>query len=107
MTDPANAGPESMAQARGWTGRKIDDVGGGEVGQVHGIFVDAESGEPAWLISKHGGRFRQTRVAIPLRDCASGGGRVWVAHERRVLRPAPVRRPAPAVPREHGPTICA
>ncbi len=91
----APAGTPSPAEARGWIGHAVDDVGGVAVGQVHGFFVDAEGGAPTWLIARQG-RVRGTLVAIPLRDCAGGGGRVWVAHEagrfaarRSSTRPAP------------------
>jgi hypothetical protein len=96
-----------LSETESWIGYGIDDVGGGAVGQVHGFFVDAEkSGEPAWLIAKQG-RFGATLVAVPLRDCAGGGGRVWVAHRREAIRSAPVVDPTRPLLREHELTICA
>jgi len=96
----------SLSEARGWAGHRVDEIGGAAVGQVHGVFVDAESGDPTWLIAKQG-RFGGTLVAIPLRDCATGAGRVWVAHEREAIRGAPVVDPTRPLLREHELTICA
>jgi len=45
-------------------------------------------------------------VAVPTRSCAGGGGRVWVAHERTVIRGAPVVDPTCPLLREHELTIC-
>jgi hypothetical protein len=98
--------PLSIAEVKGWAGRSVDDVGGGEVGQAHRLFADAETGEPTWLIVRHGRRFRRALVAVPLRDCAAAG-RVWVAHERRVIRGSPVVDPTRPLLREHELTICA
>jgi hypothetical protein len=84
----------------GWVGHEVDDLGGASVGRVQGLFVDAESGEPSWLIVRQG-RVRGTLVAVPLRDCAAGAGRVWIAHEQRAIRSAPVVDPSRPLLREH------
>jgi PRC-barrel domain len=109
-----SASPPSRAEAMGWVGYEVDEIGGAAVGRVHGFFVDAGSGEPAWLIASVGGRRglrlrrRQARlVAIPLRDCAGGGGRVWVAHGRDAIGSAPVVDPTRPLLREHELAICA
>lgn len=105
----AEALPRSLpseAEVRGWVGHAVDDVGGAAIGQVQGFFVDADGGEPTWLIVRQG-RVRGTVVAIPLRDCAGGGGRVWVAHPSEAIRTAPVVDPTRPLLREHELTICA
>jgi hypothetical protein len=89
-----------------WIGFDLDELGGARAGAVHGLFVDADGGEPVWLIARLGRR-RAKLVAVPLRNCAGAAGRVWVAHERDTLRGAPavdLRRP---LLREHELTICA
>jgi hypothetical protein len=104
---PATPGaPPSLAEAMGWVGFEVDEIGGDRVGHVVGFFVDAAAGDPAWLIARLGRR-RGPLVAIPLRDCAGGGGRVWVAHEGEAIRSAPVVDPAKPLLREHELTICA
>jgi hypothetical protein len=97
--------PVSLDEARTWVGDRVDDVSGSEIGQVHSLFVDADDGAPTWLVAKQGRRFRVTTVAIPIADCAGGGGRVWVAHDRRTVRSSPVVDPGRPLLREHELTI--
>jgi hypothetical protein len=107
-----SAPPPSAEEARKWVGYEVDEVGGVKVGRVHGFFADAGSGEPTWLIASVGRRRPRLRrrparlVAIPLRDCAGGGGRVWTAHEREEIGTAPMIDPTRPLLREHELTIC-
>lgn len=100
------APPLSLDEVRTWVGNGVDDVGGASVGQVHGLFVDAGSSAPTWLIVKQG-RLSSTLVAVPLRECAAAAGRVWIAQKRDVIRRAPVVDPSRPLLREHELTICA
>ena len=106
MAEPLAAPTTALAEATRWLGFEIDDLARKRVGTVHGLFVDAESTAPAWLIAKMGRR-RTKLVAVPLRNCAGAGGRVWVAHERDALRSAPAVDPTRPLLREHELTICA
>ena len=106
MSESPVAAALSPAEARSWIGHRVDEIGGAGVGQVQGFFADVEGGEPSWLIAKLG-RFGGTLVAVPLRECAAGAGRVWVAHRRETLRSAPVVDPSRPLLREHELTICA
>jgi len=100
------AAPASLEEARTWIGNTVDDLGGASVGQVHGLFTDADSGAPTWLIVRQG-RVKSTLVAAPLRDCAAAPGRVWIAHDRDTIRRAPVVDPTRPLLREHELTISA
>lgn len=100
------AAPPSLEEARTWIGNGVDDLGGASVGQVHGLFVDAGSDAPTWLIVKQG-RVKPTLVAAPLRDCAAAAGRVWIAQDRETIRRAPVVDPTRPLLREHELTISA
>jgi len=95
----------SLAEAMGWMGAEIADVDGAGAGQVHGFFLDAGSGEPAWLIARVGRRTRL--VAVPLRDCAGAPFGVWVAHSGEEIRRSPMVDPTKPLRREHELTICA
>jgi hypothetical protein len=106
MAESPPASPPALEEARGWIGYRVDEIGGAEIGQVHGFFADAEDRAPSWLIVRQG-RFRGTLVAIPIGSCAAGGDRVWVAHEREAIRSAPVVDPTRPLLREHELTICA
>jgi hypothetical protein len=96
-----------------WLGWELDDFDGRRAGVVRGLFADAGSGEPAWLVADLGrrlpllGRRRRRLVAVPLRDCAGGGRRVWTAQRREALRRAPAVDPTRPLLREHELAICA
>lgn len=94
----------SLAEAKEWIGCDVDEIGGGGVGSAYGFFIDADSGKPTWLIAKLG-RFSGKLVAVPFRNCVAAGDRIWVAHERDVIRGAPVVDPTRPLLREHELTI--
>ena len=74
---------------------------------MRGFFVDAESGAPSLADRPGWAGVRGRLVAVPLGDCAAGGGGVWVAHEGEEIRSAPVVDPTRPLLREHELTICA
>jgi hypothetical protein len=95
------------AEAISWLGAEVAELGGDPVGQVQGIFVDADSGDPAWLVARLGRRRRARVVAIPFANCAGAPFGVWVAQEGDAIRSAPVVDPTRPLRREHELTICA
>lgn len=97
----------SAAEAMGWLGADIAELGGNAVGQVQGLYVDAESGEPTWLIARLGRRRRARVVAVPFSNCAGAPFGVWVGQEADAIRSAPVVDPTRPLRREHELTICA
>lgn len=105
MSEPA--GRVSAAEALGWLGAELAEIGGANVGQVQGLFVDADSGDPAWLIARLGRRRRARVVAVPFANCAGAPFGVWVAQEGDAIRSAPVVDPTRPLRREHELTICA
>jgi len=106
MSDSPTGALPSAGEVRAWAGNAVDDLSGATVGQVHGLFLDAGSGDPSWLIVRQG-RVRGTLVAVPLRNCAAAASRVWLADERDAIRSAPVVDPTKPLLREHELTICA
>jgi hypothetical protein len=103
----SEAAPLSAAEAMGWLGAEVAELSGYAVGQVQGFYVDAESGEPAWLIASLGRRRRARIVAVPFANCAGAPFGVWVAQESDSIRSAPVVDPTRPLRREHELTICA
>ena len=97
----------TSAEALSWLGAELTELSGGSVGQVQGLYVDAETGEPAWLIARLGRRRRARVVAVPFANCAGAPFGVWVAQEADAIRSAPVVDPARPLRREHELTICA
>ncbi len=82
-------GPED---ARACVGTRLEEVGGGNVGRVHGLLVDAADGSPTWLIVKLGRIGR--RVAVPARYAAAATGHTWAAFPRSWIRGAAEIDPA-------------
>jgi hypothetical protein len=97
----------STAEAMGWLGAEVAELSGDLVGQAQGLYVDAGSGEPAWLITRLGRRRRARVIAIPFSNCAGAPFGVWVAQEADAIRSAPVVDPTRPLRREHELTICA
>jgi hypothetical protein len=103
----AEATMPSLAETMRWIGAGVSELGGDAVGEVEGCFVDAASGDPAWLIVRLGRRRGARLVAVPLRDCAGAAFGVWVAQDGEALRGAPVVDPTRPLRREHELTICS
>jgi len=97
----------ATGEAMGWIGAEVAELGGSSVGQVQGLYLDAESGEPAWLVARLSRRRRARVVAIPFSNCAGAPFGVWVAQEADAIRSAPVVDPTRPLRREHELTICA
>mgnify|MGYP002636613274 CR=1 FL=1 len=97
MSD-ATARQPGLEDVKVWVGYRIDEVSGHSVAKVEGLFVDQESGEPAWILAKLG-RFGKV-VPISIRECAAAAGRVWVPHDREVIRNAPAIDPEMPLNRE-------
>jgi hypothetical protein len=96
-----------LAETMRWVGSDVTDLDGNVAGQVHGFFIDAVSGDPAWLIVQVGRRRSARLIAVPMRGCAGAAFGVWVAVEGELLRKAPVVDPERPLRREHELTICA
>ncbi len=106
MVEEPTAPPPTEAEALSWSGFALEEIGGAALGKVDGFFSDALSGEPTWLVARLGRR-RTRVVAVPIRDCAGGGGHVWVAHDAAAIASAPVVEPSRPLLREHELAICA
>jgi hypothetical protein len=104
---PEESRKPTSAEAMGWLGADLAELGGSALGQVQGFFVDAEDGDPAWLIARLGRRRRARVVAVPFANCAGAPFGVWVAQEADAIRSAPVVDPTRPLRREHELTICA
>jgi hypothetical protein len=97
----------STGEAMAWIGAEVAELSGSSVGEAQGLYVDAESGEPAWLVARLGRRRRARVVALPVSNCAGAPFGVWVAQEADAIRSAPVVDPTRPLRREHELMICA
>jgi len=78
-----------LTEARTWIGDRAVDSFGSGLGRVEDVWVDADSGEPAWLLIREG-RFGGGRhKLVPFDGATSSGGRVCLPYERSVVRGSP------------------
>ena len=77
-----------LGEARAWIGNRVTDSLGVGVGRLEDIWVDAQTGEPSWLLVREG-RFGGRHKLIPFEGATEGGGRLWLPYERDLIRSAP------------------
>jgi hypothetical protein len=63
-----------LDDVRHWVGLRLDGIGGRSLGRVAGLHVDAEDGEPRWVVLRLGPMAGCT--AIPYEHVAEGAGRL-------------------------------
>jgi hypothetical protein len=95
----------SLEEALAWDGMQIDGLEGRKLGRVAGIHVDAEDGEPRWIVIRLGRLAGCT--AIPHGHVAVGPGRLWAAYEHDWVREAPRFRPTEPLTAVHEIELCA
>lgn len=83
----AAAPPPSAEEAVSWIGTPVDDCAGERLGKVSGVYSDARTSEPKWLVVRLG--LLAGEAAIPFEHTAEGGGRVWAAYKREDVRASP------------------
>lgn len=83
---PASPAEFGLADARECVGNRIEEIGGGNVGRVQGVLVDAVDGSPTWLVVRLGRIGR--RAAVPARFVVGAGGHAWASFPRSWIRGA-------------------
>jgi hypothetical protein len=94
------------AEALGWIGFRVDDVSGARVGTVQDLYVDHESDQPYWLLTRMG-RFTEVYALVPVQDAVAGNGHVWVPYEKDLVRRAPQVAVGMPVTQAIESTLCA
>jgi sporulation protein YlmC with PRC-barrel domain len=79
----------SLETARTWIGRRATDANGSGVGRLQDVWVDAESGVPAWLLLRVGRLGGARHRLVPFEGAVEGGGQVWLPYERGLIRSGP------------------
>lgn len=94
-----------LKEAMRWDGVSIDGLGGKTLGRVAGIHVDADDGQPRWVLIRLGPLAGCT--GIPFSHVAGGAGRLWAAYDRDWIREAPRFRPEESLTAEQETELCA
>jgi hypothetical protein len=105
MAEAVGGALPTLQEAVGWEGYRLDELNRASMARVQGVQVDAEGGNPEWLLVKLG-RFGRT-TALPMRDCAAGAGHVWSPYERETVRGAPAIEADQPLTREQELELCA
>jgi sporulation protein YlmC with PRC-barrel domain len=83
----------SLTEARTWIGSRVTDSFGTGLGKLEDVWIDAESGDPSWLLIREG-RFGGGRhKLVPFEGATGGGGQVWLPLERDLVRESPEVQP--------------
>ncbi len=78
-----------IAEARAWIGSRVTDSFGSGCGRLEDVWVDAESGEPSWLLIREGRFGGGHHRLVPFEGATAGGGQVWLPLERDRIRSSP------------------
>ena len=95
----------SLDEAIEWLDMPIDGLGGKTLGRVAGIHVDAEDGEPRWLLIRLGPLAGCT--AVPVEHAAEVAERLWAPYERDWIREAPRFRSSESLSAAQELELCA
>ena len=91
----------TVEEAQGWVGSRLDEIGGAGVGKIEGVYVDAVTGEPEWLLARigHFGR----HGLVPVRYAAAAAkASVGPVGARGAARRSPRRARSATRPRAGG-----
>jgi hypothetical protein len=80
-----------LDEAIEWLEMPVDGLAGKSLGRVAGIHVDAEDGEPRWLLIKLGPLAGCT--AVPIEHTAEVAERLWTGYDRDSVNRAPRFKP--------------
>lgn len=83
------AAAPDLAEARTWIGSRVTDSNGTGVGRLEDVWVDAETGAPAWLLIREGRFGGGSRRLVPFDGATAGGGQVWLPHGRETIKTSP------------------
>jgi uncharacterized protein (TIGR02271 family) len=77
---------------RGWQGATMVDADGDKIGAIDAIYVDDQTGEPAWALVNTG-LFGSRSTFVPIAQASASGDQVQVPYERQRVKDAPTMDP--------------
>jgi sporulation protein YlmC with PRC-barrel domain len=80
---------KTVEDVQTWRGRTMLDADGEKIGTIEDVFLDRQTGEPAWAAVKTG-LFGLKRTLVPIRDAeVAGDDEVRVAVQKETVKDAP------------------
>lgn len=74
---------------RTWIGRRVNAGFGTGIGRLEDIWIDTDSGEPAWLLIREGRFMGSARKLVPIAGATESGDRIWLPYDKELIRTAP------------------
>ncbi len=80
---------KTLQDVETWRGMKMVDADGDKIGTIEDIFLDRQTGEPAWAAVKTG-LFGHKQTLVPIRDAqVTGDNEVQVTLQKERVKDAP------------------
>ena len=73
---------------RSWQGRTMVDADGDKLGDIESIYVDDQTGQPAWALVNTG-LFGTRSTFVPIAQASATGDQVQVPYEKQRIKDAP------------------
>jgi hypothetical protein len=80
---------QTLNDVQTWRGRKMVDADGDKIGTIEDVFLDRQTGEPAWAAVKTG-LFGHKHTLVPIRDAEpTGDNEVRINLQKEKVKEAP------------------
>jgi sporulation protein YlmC with PRC-barrel domain len=80
---------QTLHDVQTWHGRKMVDADGDKIGTIEDVFLDRQTGEPAWAAVKTG-LFGHKHTLVPIRDAEpTGDNEVRINLKKEKVKEAP------------------
>lgn len=84
-----SASRPDLDEARTWIGSRATDSSGRGFGRLEDVWVDADSGEPSWMLIREGRFGGGKHKLVPFDGAIQANAQIWLPYEREVVRSAP------------------
>lgn len=88
MYELRSAARPTTSDARGWIGKRVDDIHGKPIGRLSEVIADPSGGDLDWLLVRYGPG-GDACTLIPLREAAQASRRIWVRFSKDFVRNGP------------------
>ena len=79
---------QTLEDVQTWRGKHMVDPDGDKIGTIEDIFLDRQTGEPAWAAVKTG-LFGRKHTLVPIRDAVTQDDEIRVSFDKEQVKDAP------------------
>jgi sporulation protein YlmC with PRC-barrel domain len=80
-------------RTRTWIGRRVNAGFGTGIGRLEDVWIDTETGMPAWLLIREGRFSSKNHKLVPISGATESGDRIWLPFDKELIRSAPTVDP--------------